>query len=310
MITRYDILMEARATVGIGDHPDDKRRLERLLNKIIMSLSERHSWLLLRRKMTIDLADSSSTSGEEGVWLPANLAGVDGVQDSSTGDYYYRRETSDIGNVEFPMNRYSVYAPGLAPLFWTDDLNITKGDSTLVSQTLAQETSDDYVGEWARLGNEPGYYKIGADWSIDPTYWGEQISAGALEIRPKSQKKLVVWTDHDTIKTSGEVVLYYWTYHAPMYRDSDELMFPYPRLIELMMQKEAKGSLSRRARDPLNMEIDDAWKETVRLNPSFVIPANALDRVGRNFDPAKMQWSSRDKKSFTQLDTSTWRPLT
>lgn len=309
MISRYDILLEAKATVGIGDHPDDKRRIERLLNKIITSLSERHSWLLLRRKMTIDLADSSETSGEEGVWLPANLSGVDAVQDVETGEYYYRREASDVGNVEYPMNRYSVYAPGLAPLFWTDDLNITKGDTKLVSANLSQETAADYVGEWCRLGSEPGFYKIGSDFTLESRYWGEQLSSESLEIRPSSQKKLVVWDKHDDVKTSGEITLYYWIYHPPMYRDSDELLFPYPRLVELMMQKEAKGSISRRARDPLNMEIDDAWKETVRLNPSFVIPASPLDRVGRNYDPTKLMWASRDSKAFTQMDTTTWRPL-
>lgn len=309
-ISRYDILMEAKAVTGIGDHPEDNDRIKRLLNKLVMSISEQHSFMLLRRKMTIDLADSSTTVGEEGVWLPANLAGVDGVQDDDTGEYYYRREASDIGNVESPMSRYSVYAPGLAPLFWTDDLRIDKGSKSFTSTAIDQVDAEDYIGEWVRLGNEPGFYKIAAENELELTYWGDNITDGDLTIRPSSQKKLVVWTDHDTVKSSGDITLHYWIYHPLMYRDSDELLFPYPRLLELMMQKEAKGSLGRRARDPLNMEIEDAWKETVRLNPAFVIPAVPLDRVGRNYDPAQMQWGSRDRKRIGQIDTSTWRPLT
>lgn len=309
-ITKYDIIIEAAAVTGAGSHPDDKKRLERLLNKLTTSLSERHSWLLLRRKMTIDLADSSTTVGQEGVWLPANLAGVDAVQDDTTGEYYYRREASDIGNAESPMPRYSVYAPGLAPLFWTDDLRLNKGEKVLQSDSLEQEDAEDYIGQWCRVGNEPGYHYIASANTLQDYYYGEDLVDEDLTIRPATQKKLVVWTDHDTVKESGEITLHYWIYHPIMYRDSDELLIPYPRLLELMMQKEAKGSLGRRARDPLNMEIDDAWKEAVRLNPSFVIPANPLDRVGKNFDPSQLQWGSRDRKRIGQIDTSTWRPLT
>lgn len=307
MITRYDLIEEAAATIGgRGLATDDKRRLCRWLNKILVSLSERHSFHLLRRKVTIALGDADTTSGQEGSWLPANLAGVDAVQDASSGAYYVRREMDSVGNVESGMPRYSVYTPGLAPVFWSDDLRINRGDTTITSSALTDDGTD-YTGEWCRLGNEPMYYELTASTTISPTYWGESIADGDLVIRPATQKKLIVHTDHDTQLTSGNVVVHYWIYHPLMYRDSDILLFPYPRLVDLMMQKEAKGSLSRRSRDPLNGEIDDAWKETLRLNPSFYIPPYPNDRVGNKFDPAQMKWVRRGSSYDTTLNVEDWR---
>lgn len=308
MITRYDIITEAAATVGgRGLRENDLERLGRWLNKILVSLSERHSFHLLRRRTTISLADASTTSGQEGSWLPANLAGIDAVQDSSTGKYYYRRELDSIDNIESRMPRYSVYAPSLSPLFWSDDCYIDRGDTSFTSTELDTDGSD-HTGEWVRFGNEPQFYQLSASKTISETYWGPSQAGADIEIRPKTQKKLMVHTDHDTQLTSGSVIVHYWIYHPLMYRDSDLLLLPYPRLVDLMMQKEAKGSLSRRSRDPLNAEIDEAWKETVRLNPSFYVPADPLDRIGNHFDPNQITFTRRGAYTKNDpLNVEDWR---
>ena len=294
MITKYDIINEAAATIGSRTSPDDMKRLERLLNKILVSLSERYSFHLLRRKVTLNLSNSSTTVGQEGLWLPANMAGVDAVQDVDTGVYYVRRESDAIGTIEVGMPRYSVYSAGLAPLFWADDLRIDRGSNT-ISSVLLDQNGTDYTGEWVRLGNEPQVYKLAGPRLLSDRYWGESLSYADITIRPASQKKLIIHDNHKEQLKSGTINVYYWIYHPLMYRDSDELLLPHPRLVELMMIKEAKGSLSRRARDPLNAEIDDAWKETSRLNPAFYIPSNPLDRAGNAFDPAKMSYDRRGR---------------
>ena len=311
MITRYDILQEAAATIGDRNSPEDMLRLGRLLNKVMTSMSERLSWMKLRRKMTIDLSDSSDTSGQEGVWLPGNLAGVDSVQDQSTGAHWIRRETDSIANVEYPMPRYSVYTPGLDPLFWSDDMRIPFGSSTFSSVQLDVDGSSyagDYTGEWVRIGNEPVPFEITDERTIGQTYWGPDGSSGVdMTIRPRSQQKLVAWNDHDELNTSDTVTLFYWTYHPLLYRDSDEILFPYARLIELLMYKEAKGSLGRRSRDPLNNEIDDAWKEASRLNPDFYIPSSPLDRIGNSFDPSTVAYVQRGRDTRSGLNVENWR---
>lgn len=307
MTTRYDILIEAQATVGGSlAREDDKQRLVRLLNKTLVSMSEQHSFQRLRRTMIVDLADASETVGQEGTWLPANCAGVDAVQDVESGEYFIRREMDAIGNVEFRMPRYSVYSPGLQPAFWADDLIINKGATTFSSIKL-DDDGEDYTGEYIMLGNEPMYYELTGERTIGQTYWGESINNGDLTIRPPIQNKLVIHTDHDTQVLTGEVKIHYWIYHPLMFRDSDILMFPYPRLVELIMQKEAKGSLSRRSRDPLNLEIEDAWKEARRLNPAFYIPPNPLDRVGNNYDPTSLTFVQRGGRSSRVTRVEDWR---
>jgi len=303
MLTKYDIISEATATVGVGKTPEEVKRLERILNKILVSLSERHSFHLLRRKMRVDLSDTSTTHGQEGVWLPANLAGIDAVQDVETGIYYNRRETDSVANIEYGMPRYSMYSPGLAPLFWADDLRIERGQAAFTSVLLEQDGTD-HTGEWIRLGNDPQAYELAGQLTLSQTYWGESLNYKDFTIRPSSQKKIMVHTTHDELVETGEVDVFYWVYHPLMYRDSDELLFPYPRLVELMMMKEAKGSLGRRSRDPLNAEIDEAWKETCRLNPSFYVPSNPSDRIGNSFDPSKLTYTRRGKSA---LITTDWR---
>lgn len=292
MITQDHIIRTVSETLGVQNDPDEVARLKRMLNALVVSTSEKHSFHLLRRKVTYDLADASTTEGEEGIWLPGNLAGVDAVQDVSTGVYYTRRDMDSIDQNELYRPRYSLYKPDLPVAFWSEDLRIEKGSTTIESTALDND-GEDYTGEWVRLGNEPGIYNLTGERTISPTYWGESIEDGDLTIRPENQKKLIVHIDHDTQVTTGEVIVHYWVYHAPMYRPGDICQFPNQRWIELLLMKEARGSLGRRSRDPINADLDDEWKEVLRLNPAFQIPNNPVDRLGRAFTNTRELYTRR-----------------
>lgn len=289
MISKQDIIQNAKDVVGSRHDSSADASLTRLLNQILTAESESHSWHKLRRVMEVDLSASSSDLGEEGVWLPGNLAGVDAVQDSTTGEFYIRRDTSAYDAIERGMKRYSVHTPSQTPLFWSDDCMVQKGSDTFMSGALG---STDYTGEWVRFGSESGVYQLTGLTTFTPKYWGEDQTYGNIVIRPESTRKLSV---HDGVrlKTSGKVKVYYWVYHAPMYRDSDMLLFPYPRYVVLLMMREGVGTLSRRDRNALNNEMEQARRESLRLNPHFQVPAAPRDRVGNSFNPANMGHVSR-----------------
>lgn len=291
MISKRDIINTALDITGSRLDPSAKPELERVLNMVIVSESESHSWHKLRRVMEVDLSTSVTALGEEGVWLPGNLAGVDAVQDKDTGEFFIRRDTKSYSPAERAMKRYSVYTPDSTPLFWSDDLRISKGSDTIDCPTLG---SDDYTGQWVRIGDEPMTYQLTAPTTIYPKYWGEDQVDVNIVIRPETTQKLVV---HDSMgqKTSGKVLVYYWTYHPLMYRDSDMLLFPFPRYIVLLMAREQHGLNGRRSRNPINDEIPPARRESIRLNPHFEIPAHPLNRVGHSYDPAQLTYGSRNR---------------
>ncbi len=289
MISKHDIIQNAKDMVGARHDTSADASLSRLLNQILVSESEGHSWHKLRRVMEVDLSESSSDLGEEGVWLPGNLAGVDAVQDSSTGEFFTRRDTSAYDMGERGMKRYSVHTPSQTPLFWSDDCMVMKGADTFTCPTLG---SENYTGEWVRFGSEPGVYQLTAAATFTPKYWGDDQAQGSIVVRPESTRKLSVH-DGERLKTSGKVKVYYWEYHHPMYRDSDMLLFPNPRYVVLLMMRESVGTLSRRDRNALNNELDFHRKESLRLNPHFQVPSHPRDRIGNTFNPADVQHVSR-----------------
>lgn len=303
MIAKIDIIQNAKDVVGARHDPTADASLSRLLNQILTSESESHSWHKLRKVAELDLSESSETLGEEGVWLPGNLAGVDAVQDVTTNRFYTRRDTSAYDLGEYGMERYSVYTPSHTPLFWSEDCAVSKGGDTFTSEDLG---STDYTGEWVKFGAEPGVYLLTDALTFSPKYWGDDITEGAITIRPETTRKLSVHNGA-ALKTSGKVRVYYWVYHPPLYRDSDMLLFPYPRYVVLLMMRESVGTLSRRDRNALNNELDMARRESLRLNPFFQVPSHPKDRVGNSFDPAGMgHVSRRDYRRNVQPVTVTY----
>lgn len=289
MITRKKIIDKAAGVLGVRGDQEEVERLKELLNDIVSSASELHSFHALRRKVEINLANADTEDDNHGTWLPANLAGVDAVQDKSTGIFFTPRDYSELNNVELGRPRYTLYSPGSQPLFYAEDLAITKGSDTFTSIDLDNDSADeagDYTGEWIQIGADAQMYKLTGARTITPKYWGEPLSDALFQIRPPTQKKLVVHDTHDTQLLTGTVIVYYWIYHPIMHRDNDICLFPNSRWIDLMMLKEARGVLGRRSRDPINVEKDEAWDELVRLNPSFSVPIHNVDRIGNVFDPS------------------------
>ena len=290
MITRYDILNEAAARVGSRNDAGLLSLLGRFLNKVLVSISESHSFHNLRRTQIVDLSEQSEVAGQEGLWLPGNVAGVDGVQDLNTGRFFVPRDT--VVADELHMPRYTVYNPGLAPLFFADDLMISKGATSFTSPTLDADGGD-YTGEWVRFHREPGLYHLVGPKEIGEVYNGEQISQGDLVIRPSTTKKIVMRSAYDSVIKSGSANIHYHIYHPPMYRDSDVLLIPFPEYVSLLVAQHAVGNLSRRDRNAWRDEIEEKRREVVRLNPSFHPPSIPKDRIGRVVDPANVQYVRR-----------------
>lgn len=290
--------------MGLTDD-EERKRLGRLLNDILSAASELHSFHLLRRKTTIDLSNASTTSGSEGIWLPGNMAGIDAVQYATTGEFLARRDYAELNNVESGRGRYTVYSPGTQPAFYCEDLRIAKGDNTFESATLDTDGTD-YTGYWMQFGNEANLHLLSGERTLASRYWGETIDEGSAQIQPPTQLKIIVHDDHDTQLLTGSYIVYYWEYHPMMHRENDLCLLPNSRWIDLKMIAEAKGILGRSPRNPINREIETEWANMVRANPAFVVPNHAVDRMGRQLNPANLQYIRRngngDRNQTLRLD--------
>lgn len=292
MITRKDILEDAMMAPGVIDNAEARADAVRRINHTLATVSEKHSWRSLRKSMEVSLSAQATTAGQEGHWLPLDLAGIDAVQNKDNGEWFINRDLHSMDMEELGMPRFSTYSPRLSPLFWADDAIIDRGSDTFTS-TLLDADGGDYTGEWIRLGDDPQAYKLIGSRQINRKYWGDSLDYVNLVVRPESQKKIVFRTTHDALLLSGTAVIHYWTYHPLLYRDSDEFLLPNPRWFMLYMMREARGVLSRRSRDPINAEIEAEWGEVLRLNPSFTAPTNPRGRLGNVLDPANIRYTKR-----------------
>lgn len=279
MITKREIVENVLMAIRKTRDRDFGLMVDRFLQKHVFQISEQHSFHKLRQVIEIDLSDG---------WLPSNLAGIDAVKIG--GRDLVRRDEAFIDRDERTMRFYS-FVPPDAPLFVGEDLDLPSGEGFFFSANLDDRiaSSDlDVVGQWVRFNTEYGFYKIieddGGQYKIDPVYHGQSLSQTHFEIRPRGTQKLVC-VDHRGENATGTATVYYWTYHPPLHLDSDPLLFPHAGLVESIVIREAINNLGRRqlSSDKYIRDIDEAWRVTRRLNPSFHRQTGPRDRHNRIF---------------------------
>lgn len=287
MITRKEIIENVLMAIRKTKEPSSRLMVEKFLQKQVFQISEMHSFHKLRRVMDVDMSEAGEAP-DQGVWLPADLAGIDVVRDSDGKDLV-RRDEAHIDPDE-DTYRYYTYVPSMSPLFYGEDLTINKSADTFTSDALADEVAGgtSVVGEWCRFGGEYGFHKItaedGSTFTFEPTYHGETLNSETFEVRPRGTQKLVIVKPNEDQVPSGTFKVFYFTYHPALNLDNDPIMFPHAGLVESIVIREAINNLGRRqlSSDKYIRDINEAWQITRRLNPNF--PRQTGPR-GRNNAP-------------------------
>jgi hypothetical protein len=238
--------------------PEDVRAVWRMLNKFYFQLASMRSWRALRLKLEVSFVSAT----EAGVWLPANLLGVDRVRDVDDGTEYMPRDLADTMEAE-DIYRYALLVPTDDPLFTGTDLILQKKGTTFQSTQLA---ATDHTGAYVRFGSEPGLYKLSAAKTFAPAYNGTSITSGAFSIRPKGTQKMVLYDPQEELVDDASVDIYYWQMPTPLYLDTDVPLFPADRALELMVMREALSVIAKRqlSSAAYQRDVDDAVAQSIK----------------------------------------------
>lgn len=224
-------------------------------------------WEACRAKKSITLSSSAATL------LPADMVGIEAVWDSANEVEY------------FPGVQWG---PIVRPTWFTLD-PIT--DALALLQNISVETLSNvwtggtwvasYIGEYIRFGKEPGIYKITAANTFTPRYYGPRMTRVTGHIRPAKTKQIAC-VDDESDRVSGAVDIYYWSYPAPLYDESQDIMLPASRPLELQTLIRMLGTKDRRenASDRYRDEYREALDQMKAMNPRFVQPKAPTNRVG------------------------------
>jgi len=227
----------------------------------------KHPWHAGRESMSVTL------SATAGVLLPADMAGIEHVYDS-TDDVDYIPGAAWGGHVCPTWFLTDPVVDALALL-----LNVTV-------ESLANAWADGtwvaaYIGEYIRFGKEPGIYKITAENTFTPRYYGPRMDSVTGVVRPAGTKKIAAFDDDNT--RSGEVVdVHYWRYPPPLYDDSQDILLPSSRPLELATAIRMMGEKDRRetAADRLRAEYTSALEDAKSMNPRYMRPSKAVNQSG------------------------------
>jgi methionine synthase II (cobalamin-independent) len=83
-------------------------------------------------------------------------------------------------------------------------------------------------------------------------------------------------------RVAGAVDIYYWSYPAPLYDESQDIMLPASRPLELQTLIRMLGTKDRResAADRYRDEYREALEQMKAMNPRFTQPKEPTNRTG------------------------------
>lgn len=276
-----------RALRRVGSD-QDTLHVYRILNKHYFSLCSEFSFIDWRRELSIDFTDAADDTG---LWLPANLFGIDRVRDGEADFEFYPRDRADIEPDE-PGYRYNRYVPDDGPLVFGEDAVVSSGTQAFTSTSLG---AADHTDEYIKFGREPGFYKLTAALTFTPKYYGPDLSEVEYRIRPEGTQKMVIYDPDEQVLDDRTVTVYYWIAPTALYHESDPIVLPHSRALELLVMREAmqvigKGQLKA---NTYTSEIDEARAELLRLNPSFPRSGRARDVNNNIFEMKNVPFQRR-----------------
>lgn len=224
-------------------------------------------WEACRRKL------SATLSATESYLLPADMVGIESVYDSTNEIEYF--PGTKWGSIIRPTWFY------IDPVEDALALLTNIGVESLAGKWTNGTWAASYIGEYIRFGKEPGVYKITAENTFTPRYYGPRIGTATGHVRPAGTRKIACVDDNGD-RVSGAMDIYYWAYPVPLYDESQDIILPASRPLELQTLIRMLGTKDRResAADRYRDEYKDALISMKAMNPRFTQPKEPVNRTG------------------------------
>ena len=262
-------------------HETTSDDIENIKSKAVMvqyELVPKAPWEAMRQEYFADFSLSDPTYHT--MLMPADLCNVEGVFETSAqgASQYYGREYlpgSRFGNAQRPT--YAFTRPVTSPLAVLQNVSVVSLSNTWGGGTW----SPSYIGEYIRFGSSQGLYKITAQNTFDPIFFGDDIVQDVAFIRPVGTRNMILKDESGNL-IKPKVTIYYWHYPPPLYLESQDILFPSSRALELAIQLRMfkKDRRDNRDLDELKLDFKDAMDEMVSQNPRFIKPQAPTNALG------------------------------
>ena len=242
---------------------DDQSIIQRAAQTAYYELCLLTDWQLLRRSVSVACVATTGTL------LPADLIGIMSVIDADGNEVDpSEQQTRKFRGRE--KKSWHFVQSEISPLYDGKSLTVEQDAASI---TVSPAISSAFIGEYAHLNSEPGFYKLASVSTITPAYRGPRIQGGTITIRPSTCRKLAV-VDEDGDDSTEIVTVHYWAFPEPLYQDWQRPMLPSSRIIELKTIINILGfhEKQERAADNYRTEFDKALADAYRLNPKFRVP--------------------------------------
>jgi hypothetical protein len=213
----------------VDDESDEtKVIIRRHLNNVYYGMAMERNWLDLRKVLTIPSS----------LVLPSDCLRIYYAQPEDTDYQFYQSGISKRYTDNRFLYNWFISLPTTTPLLIGDDL-ITAINSTAISSVTGGFT-EAMVGEYLRVGAEPGFYKIKTYTDTNNVILDQQfrsanlenpsspaaLTAQYFEVRPNGTKQIVMHDELGDAITTGSHKLWYTSTPLPMYNDYDQIMLP------------------------------------------------------------------------------------
>lgn len=212
----------------IDDKSDETKIIIRnYINLAYQGIASMRNWSTLRKYISAFPANRI---------LPSDCEQLYYVEDDT--DYLYFHGGIPLRYGRSRLYNYFSDIGVTSPLLIGSDLATTINSTTVTSATGG--FTADMVGEYIRIGNQFGFYKIAAYTSTnsvtlengfrgadltDP-YTPTNLTAQYFEVRPTGTKKLMFTDDDGGVITSSTIKIWYTAVPLPVYNDYDMILLP------------------------------------------------------------------------------------
>jgi len=236
------------------------------------------SWEAMRMQVSYNFDES-----EDGMWLPGDLAGIDCVANS---DYEWdKAPESYAANRDITSRMWYYSEINWTPLLIGTDITIANGETAFTGGTGITAAM---VGEYIRIGDQAGVYKLASVSSLETPFYGTDVDGVAFVVRPEGVKKIkLVAPDGETDTTAATI--YYWRFPPQIYDDNQLVHLPSASLLELatlekIYRIDRDSERANEAKKDLygsKGRYEGELTRAISMNPEFISPIQPDNFLGK-----------------------------
>jgi hypothetical protein len=141
-----------------------------------------------------------------------------------------------------------------------------------------------YIGEYMQIGAEQGSYKLTAERTFTPRWYGPRIAGTAMDyiqIRPPGTKRFSIVNDDGDFE-ENTVTVFYHCFPPPLYKDFQIVLLPSSKPLELLSLIKILGLKDKKENlvNVLRVEFERELAKMEALDPDFISPRVPMDRDG------------------------------